>query len=160
MLATLLTAAGGLCLLSCGGQSPSSRAQSEVRSLYASAAADARAGQFEKICQEDYSGLLKRLDYLFKVDCPQMLKNEWGEGMQLAHIGPATRIAISGRSAVVFDGGSPDRAYRTREGWKLVEIPRNRRHALQDEAVQAESALNPGFRKEHLPLLSSETPAS
>jgi hypothetical protein len=123
------------------------------------AAADGRAGHFATICDQDYSGLLKELDYLFKADCPRYLKEEWAEGVQYAHVGSSTRIVVSGRNATVFDGGSPDRAYLTQSGWKLVETPRNRRHPDPNEVQEVIDELNPGFRKEHLPELGPETPA-
>ncbi len=158
-LATVLIALCALGAVACGGQSGESGAQSEVRALFVAAAADGRAGNFKAVCDQDYSGLLKELDYLFKADCERDLKEEWAEGVQLAHVGPGTRIVISGKSATVFDGGSPDRAYLTQIGWKLVEGPRNRRHADPNEVQELITKLNPGFRKEGFPELGPETPA-
>jgi hypothetical protein len=154
-----LTTYCALANSACGGQSDYSRAQSEVRALFTAAAADGRTGRFATICTEDYSGLLKQLDYLFKIDCAKDLKAEWAEGVQYAHVGPSTRIVVSGKSATVFDGGTPDRAYLTRSGWRLVEFPRNRRHTDPNEVQEVIDKLNPGFRKQHLPLLGPETSA-
>jgi hypothetical protein len=154
-----LTMSCALANIACGGQSEDSRAQSEVRALFTAAAADAGAGRFATICKEDYSGLLKQLDYLFKIDCAKGLKAEWAEGVQYAHVGPSTRIVVSGKNATVFDGGTPDRAYLTPSGWRLVEFPRNRRHTDPDEVQEVIGKLNPGFRKHHLPELSPETSA-
>jgi hypothetical protein len=148
-----------LAAIACGGRSGDSRAQSEVRALFTAAAADARAGRFARTCTDDYSGLLKQLDYLFKIDCTKDLRAEWAEGVQYAHVGPNTRIAVSGKSATVFDGGTPDRAYLTRSGWRLVEFPRNRRHADPNEVEEVIGKLNPGFRRGHLPELGPETAA-
>lgn len=157
-LATSLMVSCALTAASCGGQG-TSRAQSEVRALYNAVAADGRAHRFVSICDQDYSGLLKQLDYLFKIDCAKDLAAAWAEGVQLTHIGPHTRIVISGRTATVFDGASPDRVYFTQGRWMLAEIPRNRRHARPNEALEVAKELNPGFRKEHLPELTPETPA-
>jgi hypothetical protein len=68
--------------IACGGRSGDSRAQSEVHALFTAAAADGRAGRFATICAEDYSGLLKQLDYLFKIDCAKDLKAERAGGTQ------------------------------------------------------------------------------
>jgi hypothetical protein len=159
MLVASLTTSYAVVAIGCGSQSATSHAQSEVRALFMAAAADGRGGNFEAICDQDYSGLLKQLDYLFKADCPRDLKAEWAEGVQLAHVGSGTRIVVSGKNATVFDGGSPDRAYRTQSGWKLVEAPRNKRHADPNEVQEIIAKLNPGFSKEGLPELGPETPA-
>lgn len=79
--------------------------------------------------------------------------------MQYAHVGASTRIVVSGKRATVFDGGSPDRAYLTQSGWRLVEFPRNRRHAEPNEVQEVVGKLNPGLRKRHLPELGPETAA-
>jgi hypothetical protein len=159
ILAASVTTSCALVAIGCGGQSASSHAQSEVRALFMAATADGRARNFKAICDQDYSGLLKELEYLFKGDCPRDLKEEWAEGVQLAHVGSGTRIVVSGKNATVFDGGSPDRAYLTQRGWKLVETPRNRRHADPNEVQEVITKLNPGFRKEGLPELGPDTPA-
>jgi hypothetical protein len=159
VLVAALATSCALAAIACGGRSGDSRAQSEVRALFTAAVADGRAGRFATICAEDYSGLLKQLDYLFKVDCAKDLKAEWAEGVQYAHVGPSTRIVVSGKSATVFDGRTPDRAYLTRSGWRLVEFPRNRRHTDPNEVQEVIGKLNPGFRKHHLPELGPETAA-
>jgi hypothetical protein len=158
-LAALLMAACTLGSASCGGQSGTSRVQSEVRALFAAVAADGRAGHFATICDHDYSGLLKQLNYLFKINCAKDLAAEWAEGVQLTHVGPSTRIVISAGTAAVYDGVSPDRASFWHGRWVMAEVPRNRRHARPNEALEVAKELSPGFRKGHLPELNSETPA-
>ncbi|HEY0516223.1 MAG TPA: hypothetical protein VGD00_03810 [Solirubrobacteraceae bacterium] len=156
----LLVTASALGGVSCGGQSSgTSRAQSEVRALFATVAADGRAHRFAVICHREISGLLQELTYLVKGDCPKALAAEWAEGVQLTHIASSTRILISGRTATVFDGGSPDRAYLLHGRWVLAELPRNKAHARPNEALEVAKQLNPGFRKDHLPELNEETPA-
>lgn len=156
-LAALLVSCA-LSAFSCGGQSATSHTQSEVRALYSAVAADGRTHRFASICEDDYSGLLKQLDYLFKVNCPKALASEWAEGVQLTHIGPRTRITITGKTATVFDGPIPDRAVHVRGRWALLESPRNHGSTRSNEALEVARELNPGFRKEHLPELNLETP--
>jgi hypothetical protein len=159
MLASLLVVCA-LVGVSCGGQSGgASRSQSEVRALFAAVAADGHARRFGAICHREMSGLLRQLAYLVDADCPKVLAAEWAEGVQLTHIGSTTRILISGRTATVFDGGSPDRAYLMNGRWVLAEMPRNKRHARPNEALEVARELNPGLHKEHLPELNEETSA-
>jgi hypothetical protein len=159
-LATLLLAAACLAGVSCGGGAgTTSRPQSEVRTLFATVAADGRAHRFAAICRHEMSGLLLQLAYLVGDDCPKGLAAEWAEGVQLTHIDSRTRISISGRTATVFDGGSPDRAYLLHGRWVLAEMPRNRRLARPNEALEVARELNPMLRREHLPELDEETSA-
>jgi hypothetical protein len=153
----LLAAAFALALSGCGTSNQMSRREAEVRALYKAVAAAGRAHRFAVICNRYQSGLLKQLDYLFKVDCPKHFVSVWVEGVHLAHIGPSTRITISGGIATVFDGASPDRAVFEQGHWKLLESPRNDRHDRRNEALEIAKELDPGFRKEHLPELNSQT---
>lgn len=155
-MATALTASCTLSTVSCG-QSATSGAQNEVRGLYKAVAADGRDHHFAAICDQYWSGLLKQLDYLFKINCPKALAAEWAEGVHLTRVGPGTRITVAGKTATVFDGSSPERAVFEQGRWKLLEFPRNYRHDRRNEALEVAKELNPEFRKEHLPELNAET---
>jgi hypothetical protein len=157
MLAASLVVPRALGVASCKGQSGNSHAQSEVRALYKAVAEDGRAHRFTAICDQYSSGLLKELYYLFKIDCPKLLAGKWAEGVQLARIGPSTRITISGKTATVYDGLLPDKAVLVRGRWTLLESPGNHRASRQNEVLEAVRELNPGFRKHHRPELNLET---
>ena len=47
----------------------------------------------------------------------------WAEKVRLAKVSARTRIAVSGREALVYDGAKPERALYVSGQWLLAEAP-------------------------------------
>jgi hypothetical protein len=153
-------AASSATLAGCGTSAKPTRAQAEVRALFGTVAAEARAHDFGPICDDQLDSELRELLYLVGANCWKVLASDWVEGVQLSKIGPNTRIVVSGKSATIYDGPVPDRAVLTDGRWKLAEMPRNKRHAMSEEAQQTAAQLNPSLRAHHLPEVGSVDPGS
>ena len=156
-MTVLASIASTSALIGCGRQSRESRAEAEVRTLFATVAAEGRTHNFARICQDEMIGLLRELDYLVGGNCAKDLAAEWAEGVQLSTIGHGTRIVVTGNKATVYDGPSPDSAMRVNGVWQMAELPRNRRFRATGEAQEAMEGVNRGLRAHHMPTLNPET---
>ncbi len=141
-LATAGLLAAGLLLAGCGGHTHSAHTPAEVRAMFAAVNADGRAHRYQRICQHDLDAQLQQLAYLVGANCPRTMAAAWAEGVQLARIGTSTRIVLSGDTATVFDGGTPDRAIYTNGRWEMAETPRNHRFHTPHEAQDATTTIN------------------
>jgi hypothetical protein len=140
----------------CGGEANSATGRSEVelRSFLKTVRADGRAERFAHLCGDDMSRALGRLDYLLGGRCPSDLAVAWREGVQIATVGSATPITITGNTAVIHDGGTPDRAVKIYGTWMLAEVRRNRRHAFPEESCDAAREVNLTLIPHRLPAVN------
>ena len=94
-----------------------------VRVLYRSIGIDASTSDFSDICMsymdEALQSELKRLSN----GCSTPRFERWAEKVRLSKIRPNTRIVLSGREALIYDGVKPERALYAAGQWRLAEAP-------------------------------------
>lgn len=138
------------------GNTPT-KAQSEVRGLFAKVATDGRAHRFAAICQGEITGVIRQLEYLVGGNCEKDFAQEWNEGVQLTNITSNTSIDVHGNEAIVHDGSSPDRARRVYGRWLVSEVPRNRRLAESNEVQVVLAQINSSVIRHHEPKINADT---
>jgi hypothetical protein len=94
-----------------------------VRAMYRDIGIDASSSNFGDIC-ETYMDeqLRKELEPVSK-NCFSSRFEKWAERVRLSKITSATRIMVSGRQALVYDGATPERAQYLGGQWRLSEVP-------------------------------------
>lgn len=128
----------------CGSTAPTQQAPTVagVRAMYRAVDAEAHAGHYATVCQR-YMG--ERLQGEFKAfgkDCQRFMAELWAEGARLARVGPGTRVVVSGDSALVYDGVTPEKVLYVAGHWVLSESPESEQDAKTDEENQATEAHN------------------
>jgi hypothetical protein len=94
-----------------------------VRAMYRYIGIDASAGSFSEICESYMDERLRnKLEPLTK-DCTTSRFEHWAEKVRLSKIRPGTRIVISGREALVYDGVKPEKVSYIAGQWRLAEVP-------------------------------------
>jgi hypothetical protein len=108
-----------------GASSPQSVAG--VRAMYRSVGLDAGAGDFIDICRsymdEPLRGEVKRSNNDCSTSNALSSLERWAEKVRLSKVRAGTRIVISGREALVYDGAKPERALYLAGQWRLLEVP-------------------------------------
>lgn len=110
---------------------------------------------FARVCGEDVSPAVKRLDELVGGNCATDLGEEWEEGVQASHVNGSTRIVVNRNVATVLDGPAPDRMVRFDGKWLLAEWPRNDRFRREWEACESAATINAILKTRHLPLIDA-----
>jgi hypothetical protein len=98
-----------------------------VRAMYRSIGLDAGAGDFTDVCRSLMVQALREQVRRDDDDC--LVGNStsnlerWAEKVRLAKVSARTRIAVSGREALVYDGVKPEKALYVSGQWLLAEAP-------------------------------------
>jgi hypothetical protein len=95
--------------------------------LYRAVGLDASAGNFVDICQsymdEQLREEVKRSVKNCSTSSSTSILERWAEKVRLAKVRAGTRIVVSGREALVYDGVKPEKALYVRGQWVLAEVP-------------------------------------
>lgn len=98
-----------------------------VRSMYRSIGLDAGGGDFIDICRSYMQAALRNEVKRTNNECSTGSSisplERWAEKVRLAKITAATRIVMSGRTALVLDGIQPERAVYIGGEWLLAAVP-------------------------------------
>ncbi len=98
-----------------------------VRAMYRSIGLDAGAGEFTDICRSYIDGPLREEVERSNYDCTTANSTSnlerWAEKVRLSKVGAQTRIVVSGREALVYDGAKPERALYVNGQWLLAGAP-------------------------------------
>jgi hypothetical protein len=123
------TAALCVSMLALAGCSSASAPQNVagVRAMYRSIGLDAGAGDFIDICRSYMDPALSAAVKRTNNDCSAASSTSrlerWAEKVRLSKVRAATRIAVSGQQALVYDAGKPERAVYVKGQWLLAEVP-------------------------------------
>ncbi len=126
LAAARLCAAAACCavapLVGCSAAS-SPRNVAGVRAMYRDIGIDASSSNFGDICDTYMDEQLRReLEHVDK-NCFSSRFEKWAEKVRLSKVTSATRIVVSGRQALVYDGATPERAAYLDGQWRLSEVP-------------------------------------
>ena len=95
--------------------------------MYRSIGLDAGAGDFTDICHSYMDGPLSSEVSRSNNDCTTANASShlerWAEKIRLSKVGARTRIVVSGREALVYDGAEPERAMYVNGQWLLAQAP-------------------------------------
>ncbi len=94
-----------------------------VRALYRSIGIDASTSNFSDICASYMDELLRSELKPLSKGCSTPRFEHWAEKVRLSKIRPNTRIVLSGREALIYDGVKPERALYAAGQWRLAEAP-------------------------------------
>jgi hypothetical protein len=118
----LLAAACAIALITgCAGASAPENVVG-VRALYRSIGIDASSGNFADICRTYMTGRLREELITLHKPCSGSAVERWAEKVGVAKVRTA-RIAVSGTSALVYDGAGREVALYENGQWRLDRVP-------------------------------------
>jgi hypothetical protein len=91
--------------------------------MYRSIGIDASSSNFGDICTSYMDDRLR--DELAPVSkgCFTRTFEHWAEKVRLSKINTGTRVVVTGRRALVYDGAEPEKALYIEGQWRLAEVP-------------------------------------
>lgn len=123
--AALLCAATVLLAGCSGANAPENAAG--VRAMYRSIGLDAGAGDFTDVCRslmdEPLRAQVRRANDNCTTGNSTSALERWAEKIRLAKVGARTRIVLSGREALIYDGAKPERALYVNGQWLMSQAP-------------------------------------
>jgi hypothetical protein len=121
-LCTLLACCSMVLLAGCrGASSPENVAG--VRAMYRSIGIDASSSDFGDICDSYMDEQLRSELKPLSRSCFTSRFEHWAEKIRLSKVTSGTRIVVSGREALVYDGARPEKAVYVNGQWRLGEVP-------------------------------------
>ncbi len=125
-LGTAILCASVALIAGCGGANAPENV-SGVRAMYRSIGLDAGAGDFIDVCRslmdEPLRAEARRSDDNCSTSNSTSNLERWAEKIRLSKVGARTRIVVSGREALVYDGAEPERAMYVNGQWLLAQAP-------------------------------------
>jgi hypothetical protein len=111
--------------MSVGGCSTASspRDVAGVRAMYRSIGIDAGSGNWSDICMSYMDARLRERVEAYSRGCYSTRVERWAEKVRLSKLKAATRIALTGFRAVIYDGTRPEAAVYAAGQWRLEEAP-------------------------------------
>ncbi len=91
--------------------------------MYRSIGVDASAGAFGQICLTYTDAHLRAELSPTSKKCYTRNFERWAEKIRLSKITPRTRIVLSGREALIYDGALPERVTYIGGEWRLADVP-------------------------------------
>ena len=135
-------------LSGCRPSSREPRSVAGVLATYTAIGADAVSGNYSDLCRHYLDeALLDQLAVEHRL-CPLFLSEHWGEFTPASKVSPKTHVAVSGNSAIVYDGRPPEVLKYEGGEWRLTRIPRSGEHGtsfirkLNREAEAINAAAN------------------
>jgi hypothetical protein len=125
-LGTALLCAAVALLAGCSSaNAPESAAG--VRAMYRSIGLDAGAGDFTDVCRslmdEPLRARVRRANDNCTTGNSTSALERWAEKIRLAKVSAGTRIVLSGREALIYDGAKPERALYVNGQWLMAQAP-------------------------------------
>jgi hypothetical protein len=96
--------------------------------MYRSIGLDASAGAFSDVCRSYMDEPLRDQVQRLNDDCMTSSNSiskleHWAEKVRLSKVKSGTRIVVSGKQALVYDGVWPEKALYSAGQWRLAEVP-------------------------------------
>jgi len=91
--------------------------------MYRSIGIDASSGNFRDICESYMDEQLRSELQPLSRNCFTRGFEHWAEKVRLSKVSTGTRIVVSGREALVYDGAKPEKALYIAGEWRLGEVP-------------------------------------
>ncbi len=125
-LGAAVLCSSAVLIAGCGGASAPQSAAG-VRALYRAVGLDASASNFSDICEsymdERLRDEVERSENHCSTGSSTTILERWAEKVRLSKVGAGTRIVVSGREALVYDGVKPEKAVYVTGQWLLAEVP-------------------------------------
>jgi hypothetical protein len=138
--AVILVVAMLAALVGCGSTTSEPPSVAGVMAMYRAIDANASKGNFADICQHYFDARFQAEVKAFRRDCPTILSERWAERVRASRVGVATKVSISGREALIYDGGTkPEKALYVGSRWVLTEAPETEGEAkteLENKAIE------------------------